>query len=293
MFGLINVNKPAGITSRRVVDQIQRLVRPAKAGHAGTLDPLATGVLVVCVGQATRLIEYVQQMKKEYRGTFLLGCSSPSEDTESEVTHLDDPLIPTLQQIQQAIGQWTGLILQRPPAFSALKVGGRRAYQLARQGQLDPLPPRELTIYQLRVVDYQYPKLVLDITCSSGTYIRSLGRDLAETLGTQAVMSALARTAIGGFRLEDACQTELLDQQSLRQNILPSARAIEGLPVFDLTPVDTEELRYGRPIIRAGIESPGRKYAGIYQGQLLAILERYDQETLKPTKVFSDNFDQG
>ena len=182
------------MTSRRAVDLVERLARPAKAGHAGTLDPLATGVLVVCVGAATRLIEYVQRMPKRYRATFLLGRQSPTEDIEGEVTELPDAPIPTLDEIAAAAGRFVGRIAQRPPAFSALKVAGRRAYKLARAGQPPQLAPRPVEIFAAEIKSYQYPELVMEVECGSGTYIRSLGRDLAESLGTAAVMSALVRT---------------------------------------------------------------------------------------------------
>ncbi len=190
LVGFLNINKPRGVTSRWVVDQVKRLVKPAKSGHAGTLDPLATGVLVVGVGQATRLVDYVQQMRKCYRAEFLLGRTSPTEDVEGEITELSNAAVPTRLQIAAAVGQFIGDIMQRPPAFSALKVAGKRAYALARRGQEVELTPRLVTIHRLRVMEYEYPRLVIDTECSSGTYIRSLGRDVAEALGTGAVMSA-------------------------------------------------------------------------------------------------------
>ena len=193
-FGLLCVNKPVGMTSRQAVNVVQRLARPAKVGHAGTLDPLADGVLVVGVGSATRLLEYVQQMRKRYVGTFLLGRSSPTEDTEGQVTECPDAPVPTLDEIGSAAARWTGRIAQRPPAFSALKVAGRRAYDLARRGKLPQLAPRPVDVFQIEIRRYQYPELVLNVECGGGTYIRSLGRDLAESLGTAAVMSALTRT---------------------------------------------------------------------------------------------------
>ena len=202
--GVVVLNKAAGMTSRAAVDVVKRLVQPARTGHAGTLDPLATGVLVVCVGAATRLIDYVQRAAKRYRGTFLLGRSSPSEDVEGPVTLLADAPRPSLDVIQAAAVRLTGEILQRPPAFSALKIGGRRSYDLARAGQMVEHQPRRVTIHGIEVVDYAYPDLVLDIHCGSGTYVRSLGRDLAESLGTSAVMSGLVRTAIGDFTLDTA-----------------------------------------------------------------------------------------
>ena len=193
MFGLLNINKPSGITSRRVVDRVARLVKPLKAGHAGTLDPLASGVLVVCVGQATRLIEYVQRMPKRYRATFLLGRSSPTEDVEGEVSELAGAPEPSRAQIEQAAQGMLGQLAQRPPAFSAIKVAGRRSYDLARAGQAVELEPRTITVYGIDLIAYRYPELELDIRCGSGTYVRTLGRELAERLGSCAVMS-LERT---------------------------------------------------------------------------------------------------
>ncbi len=149
--GLLNINKPGGMTSRDAVDLVQRLARPAKVGHAGTLDPLATGVLVLCVGAATRLIEYVQRMPKRYTGTFLLGRHSPTEDCDGEVTMLVDPPIPTLGQVEAAVKQFVGRLMQRPPAYSALKVAGRRAYDLARRGEDVQLQPRPIEVHSLAV----------------------------------------------------------------------------------------------------------------------------------------------
>ena len=274
-FHLLNLNKPSGVTSRRVVDQIQRLIRPAKTGHAGTLDPLASGVLVVSLGQATRLIEYVQRMRKQYTGTFLLGRSSPTEDIEGNVVELANPPRPDLAQIIAAAGRLTGEIMQRPPAFSALKVGGRRAYDLARRGEDVQLEPRPITIHRLDVVRYDYPELVLDIECSSGTYVRSLGRDLAESLGTAAVMSALVRTAIGEFRLEDACNADDLTRENLAQYLLPGVRAVADLPVVQITGDEQKALAAGLFIELSETRlSPAHAEAAALdaQGQVVALI---------------------
>ena len=176
MFGILNLNKPTGWTSRDVVNRVQRLVRPNKAGHAGTLDPLATGVLIVAVGQATRLIEFAHQLPKYYRATFQLGCSSDSDDVDTEVKPLTQPPIPTHQEVEGALAVFTGVIQQRPPAYSAVHVDGQRSYKLARRGETVELQPRPVTIHSLDVVRYEYPELVLDIHCGSGTYVRALGR---------------------------------------------------------------------------------------------------------------------
>jgi tRNA pseudouridine55 synthase len=250
--GLLNVNKPAGMSSRQAVDLVQRLSRPAKAGHAGTLDPLAQGVLVVCVGWATRLIEYVQRMPKRYLGTFLLGRQSATEDIEGEVIELPDAPVPTQEQIEGAARRFVGRIEQRPPAFSALKIHGRPAYKLARQGKPVELSPRPVEIHRIEIKAYQYPELVLEIDCGSGTYIRSLGRDLAEALGTAAVMSALERTSIGGFQLAEAINPYRLTSENWHGLLQPPLRAVEYLPRVQLSADDTLRLRNGQTIDGAG-----------------------------------------
>lgn len=272
--GLLNLNKPAGMTSRRVVDVVKRLVRPAKVGHAGTLDPLATGVLVVPVGAATRLVEYVQQMPKQYRATFLLGRHSETEDTDGEVIELDRPPIPSLDQIAKATQSLTGPIQQRPPAYSALKVQGRRAYDLARAGKAPRLEPRTVVVHRIEIDAYDYPELKLTIECGSGTYIRSLGRDLAESLGSAAVMSALVRTAIGSFRLEEAIDPGNLSPQNWTEHLRSPLKAVELLPRIELTDEEVTHIRAGRTIPSAEPISPATDYAAVDgTGRLVAVLK--------------------
>ena len=238
MFGLLNLRKPTGLTSRDVVNRVQRLVKPHKVGHAGTLDPLACGVLVVCLGPATRLIEYVQQMPKRYLATFLLGRQSDTEDIEGVVTELVDPPVPSETQIRAALPQFLGTIQQLPPAFSALKVDGKRAYDLARQGDTPDLKPRPIEIHSIELVDYMYPKLTLDIRCGSGTYVRSLGRDIARALGTQAVMSALTRTEIGPFQLSEALNADQISPQSIDHAFLSPRTALGEMPAITVSEQD-------------------------------------------------------
>ncbi len=273
------------MTSRRVVDVVQRLVRPAKVGHAGTLDPLATGVLVVCVGAATRLIEYVQRMPKSYTGTFLLGRRSPTEDVDGDVTELDSPPIPTRAQIDAAAAALVGRIEQRPPAFSALKVAGRRAYDLARRGDEVKLEPRPVVIHGIDVVDYDYPRLTLDVTCGSGTYIRSLGRDLAESLGTAAVMSALVRTAIGRFRVEDGVEAEDLTKNNLPGHLLPPLWAVDALPQVELSAEEVATIRRGQTIPDRTANRTAKEIAAIDSfGHLAAILRPRGAGQLGPLR---------
>jgi tRNA pseudouridine55 synthase len=248
LFGLLNVNKPAGVTSRDVVDRVERLVRPARTGHAGTLDPLATGVLVICVGQATRLIRFVQRMRKQYRATFLLGCLSESDDVEREVVKIPNAIVPSREILDQVLPQFVGDIQQRPPAHSAIKIAGRRAYKLARKGIDFELEPRTVSIYQIDVIRYEYPELELAIECGSGTYIRALGRDLGAALGTAAVMSALERTAIGRFQVEQAIALDRLSLETLQQNLQPAIAAVSDLASIELNDAQIAEIRHGRPI---------------------------------------------
>ncbi|HEX4147550.1 MAG TPA: tRNA pseudouridine(55) synthase TruB [Pirellulales bacterium] len=282
--GLINVSKPGGLTSRAVVDRVQRLVRPAKAGHAGTLDPLATGVLIVCVGAATRLIEYVQRMPKRYTGMFLLGRQSPTEDIEGEITELADARQPTGDELLAATRRLTGTILQRPPQFSALKVAGRRAYDLARRGESVDLAPREVTIHECRLIEYEYPRLVLEIQCSSGTYVRSLGRDLAESVGSSAVMSALERTAIGHFTLDGAWPLERLEPATVQQAMLAPAEAVRELARIQLMPPAALRIARGQTIVASGSAAADEFAAFDEQGRLVSILGRRADGSLGPLR---------
>ncbi len=273
LCGLLNLNKPAGVTSRDVVNAAVRVVRPAKAGHAGTLDPLATGVLVVGVGSATRLVRYVQQMPKQYTGTFLLGRSSPTEDVEGEVTEMPGAPVPSREQLEAAAAALTGEILQRPPAYSAKKVLGQRAYALARLGKAVRLKPQRVTVYRLSITRYDYPELVLDVECSSGTYVRSLGRDLAERLGNAAVMSALERTAIGPFGLAEAVLPEQLTRENVAERLLPPLSAVAHLPQVRIDAGALEAIRQGKAISGPPDLPGGEEFAGIdTQGRLVAIL---------------------
>jgi tRNA pseudouridine55 synthase len=271
-FGLLNVNKPSGVTSRRVVDHVQRLVRPAKAGHAGTLDPLASGVLVVCAGPATRLIDYVQQATKRYTATFLLGRESDTEDIEGAVRMLARPPVPPREQLAAAAERLVGEIRQRPPAFSALKVGGQRAYNLARAGKPVELAARPVTVYGLEIVRYDYPELTLDVRCGAGTYVRSLGRDLAESLGTAAIMSGLVRTEVGPFRVEEACRLEDIRRETLATLLLPARQAVAHLPGVTLNDQEIGRLTRGLPVRRDDAPTSGELAGCDETGGLVAIL---------------------
>lgn len=294
MFGLLNLDKPVGWTSRDVVNRVQNLVRPAKAGHAGTLDPLATGVLVVCIGQATRLISHVQQQPKTYAATLLLGRSSASDDIESEVVEYPLARQPTRTDIEAMLPRFLGSIQQRPPAYSAIKVGGKRAYDRARRGEDVQLEPRPVEIYELAIDDYCYPELQLTMRCGSGTYVRSLGRDLAEALGTSAVMSALTRTAIGEFAVENAIDVENLDSIELAEHLCSPLLAVPHLSQITLSEAQATEIRHGRLICTSEVTTSPPKADEVFaavssDGQLLALLCEKRPGWLGPTCNFSQS----
>jgi tRNA pseudouridine55 synthase len=286
MFGLLNLDKSAGLTSRDVVNRVQRLVKPHKVGHAGTLDPLATGVLVVAVGPATRLVEYVQRMEKTYRGTFLVGRTSDTEDVAGNVVELAGAPAPNEEQIREALPQFIGTTWQRPPAFSALKVAGQRAYELARRGDAVELAPRPVEIHAIEILRYAYPELELRIRCGSGTYIRSLGRDLARALGTDAVMSALRREAIGPFQASEAMPIDELSFEAIQHKLLPAALAVSDLPRIAANDAESARLALGQSIgNRFGVSAP--EIAALDSTDTLAaILVPADGQSLRPTKCF-------
>jgi tRNA pseudouridine55 synthase len=286
MFGLINIDKPRGITSRDVVNRVQRLVKPIKVGHAGTLDPLATGVLIVALGPATRLVEYVQRLPKTYLATFQLGKMSDTEDIEGEVVALTDPPIPAEEELRAVLPKFTGVITQQPPAYSALKVGGQRAYALARRGEAVELAPRPVEIHEINLVRYQYPELELLIRCGSGTYVRSLGRDIARALGTDAVMSALVRQAIGPFRMEEAVAYAELAPSMIEGRLLPPTLALGEMPHIVVTRQEASHLWQGQALSRRGsMIAAGELAAVSSDGELVAILVP-DGTNWRPDKAF-------
>lgn len=294
-FGLLNLNKPHGVTSRDAVNQVQRVLKSlakasgekaAKVGHAGTLDPIATGVLVLCVGPATKLIEHVQRQPKRYRGKFLLGRRSPSDDVELEVEELTGPPQPTREQIEAELPRFVGEIQQVPPAYSAIKVAGQKAYDLARAGEPPELPPRPVTIYDLSIVAYEYPELVLNVRCGSGTYIRSLGRDLAASLGTAAVMSALQRTEIGPFTVDRSIDPAEVTETALESLLLPAGMAVAELPSIRITGALAEELRNGRFIERGKGPAAEEIAAFDTDGELVALVKPRGKDRYQPVRNF-------
>lgn len=212
--GVLNLDKPAGISSARAVDRVKRLLpRGMKIGHAGTLDPFATGVLLLLIGRATKACERLMDAPKQYECTVRFGATTPTDDPESEPTPWSradgGPVVPPSREaIEQMVPRFVGEILQRPPAFSAMKVEGRRAYDLARKGAQVTLPERPVKVYVIELLNYAWPELRLRIDCGRGTYIRAIARDLGEALDVGGYLMQLRRTAVGGFRVEGAARLE-------------------------------------------------------------------------------------
>jgi tRNA pseudouridine55 synthase len=282
--GFLNLNKPAGRTSREIVNLVTKVLRTSRVGHAGTLDPMATGVLVVAVGLATRLIASVQDQVKEYRAEFLLGKRSDTDDVTGTVVDVAAAAV-SRQQIEALLPRFRGRIEQVPPAYSAVHVDGERAYAKARRAEAFEIPARTVEVFALELVAFDWPRLELRIECGSGTYIRSIGRDLGELLGCGAVMSALVRTRVGEFPIESAVDPSSLTRATARAALLPLKTAAFHLEQRACTAAETAEIRHGRPLVADGL-SPDQEVALIAEGELIA-LARFDaaRQQLRPYLV--------
>lgn len=212
------IDKPFQWTSFDVVNKLRYVLKIKKIGHAGTLDPLATGLLIICTGKMTKRIEEFMGLEKEYTGTFVLGKSTPSHDLETEVSEVRDISQLTPEELHQAAEALTGNILQLPPLHSAIRIGGKRAYQFARKGKDVELARREVEIKTFDITDIRLPEADFRIVCSKGTYIRSIARDFGAALGVGAYLTGLRRTRIGDFRLEDALRIDQVKPEGSRQS---------------------------------------------------------------------------
>jgi tRNA pseudouridine55 synthase len=280
--GFLNVNKPAGITSRDVVDRVCRIVGSKRVGHAGTLDPLATGVLVVAVGKATRLVEYVQAQRKTYRAGFLLGRTSDTDDVEGTIVVAEGVSPPSRAQIEEALTKFVGRLMQTPPKFSAVKLQGKRAYDLARSGAAVEITARPVEVFRVDIVDYAFPSLGLEIECGSGTYIRSIARDLGGALGVGGLMETLERTAVGVFRVEDAVTLETLEV-NWKARVRPLIDGCAKLPQRELNAEQRRDFDAGRVThLNDPDAQPGETAAtcgGVFVG-----IGRVDGGVLRPVK---------
>ncbi len=288
--GVLNLAKPGGVTSRDVVDLISRPLRKVKVGHAGTLDPLASGVLVVCVGPSTRLIEYVQAMPKSYRTVVRLGARSDTLDADGRVEEAENPPVPTEADVRAALAAQVGVIAQVPPQFSALKVGGRRAYDLARAGQEVALAARSVRIDRIELIAYEWPRLEFTVDCGGGTYIRSIARDVGEGLGCGGLVEVLARTAIGPFRLADALDPTGLPIDAILAHLRPDADALGAMPRLILTADQVGAVAMGKALPAAevpGSAGLGGEVALIGPDGVLVAIAAVAHGMIRPGKVMA------
>ena len=244
--GIIPINKPKGWTSFDVVNKIKHIVKPLKVGHLGTLDPMATGVLLVTVGKATKLFDIMQEKQKTYVAEFKFGYVTDSLDATGEVVNTSNN-IPTKQQIEDVLFNFVGKISQVPPKYSAKSVNGVRAYDLARNNQEFELKPKMIDIYNIELLSYDNNCLKLEICCGSGTYIRAIGRDIAEKLNSLATMTSLVRTKISNFSVEDCFEIENINKDNIFENLMPIQNFL-SLPKLSLTDEETFKLVNGQII---------------------------------------------
>jgi len=284
---VLPVDKPVGPTSHDVVDAVRRALGERRVGHTGTLDPFASGLLLVCVGTATRIAEYLTGYPKEYEATARLGIATDSEDRDGEIVSVSEGWRDlTGAAVEAAMTPFRGAILQVPPRFSAKKVGGVSAHRLARAGQAVALEPRSVTVYELTLEEFAPPDVRLRVRCSSGTYVRSLARDLGEALGVGAHLTRLRRTAVGPFRVESALSLEDLgDAHRVAASWIPPMEALAGMPKLEVGPEGERDLSHGRAIGAEGM-APGGPVVAVRDRELLAIGEVRESRFL-PRKVLA------
>jgi tRNA pseudouridine55 synthase len=298
--GWLIIDKPSGMTSNDVLTKIKRKFGKFKLGHTGTLDPLATGVLPIAVGQASKLMNYIPDTSKAYTFTVKWGEATDSDDSDGTIT-ATSKVLPTQKQIKAALPSFIGTIMQTPPAFSAVKVSGKRAYKLARQGETPDLTPKEITIKSLKVVSFDARNLTtFKVECSTGTYVRAIARDMAQMLGTYGHIVALRRTKSGKFTEKDTIplanflEIEQIDDALL--HFLPLTTVLDDIPALAINEVEARAIERGAPIPalplieRLGIKvSPESHFQLYYEGKFYA-MAIIGGAKIKPVKVFVGKF---
>jgi tRNA pseudouridine55 synthase len=294
--GILNINKPDGRTSYGVVARVKRLTGERRAGHAGTLDPDATGVLPVCLGKGTRAVEYLARAAKTYRAVVELGTATDTYDASGQVTQHGDPSGIDRGQLESALAKFQGTIRQTPPMYSAIKHRGQPLYKLARAGVTVERQSRPVTIHRLEIIDWQRPAVTLEIECSKGTYIRSLAHDLGQKLGCGAHLKSLVRTRYGPFGIDEAITLPKLEEAAREgdwsQFVHPVDYVLQGYRAVAIDEAAEKAMRQGNTLTPESISIPGlstdtRCRAYTADGRFLGIL-RYlpDQGVWQPEKVF-------
>ncbi|WP_374579600.1 tRNA pseudouridine(55) synthase TruB [Phenylobacterium sp.] len=299
--GWINLDKPYDFGSTQAVGRTRRIFNAQKAGHAGTLDPLATGVLPIALGEATKTVSFLMDADKAYRFTIEWGRSTASFDREGATTATSD-VRPTRDQVEAVLPDFVGDVLQVPPAFSAIKVDGERAYDLARAGETVELKAREVSIYAARVIAApDADHIEIEVECGKGTYVRAIVRDIAEKLGACAHVSALRRTRVGPFGEDSAITLELLEDLGHKarcsEALLPVETALDDIPELAVTAEDAFKLKQGRPIVLVPRQvealkarlTPGTRTVSAMEGGSLVALCEMRAGKLEPSRVFHLN----
>jgi tRNA pseudouridine55 synthase len=291
--GVLPILKPKGCTSHDVVNQIRRLTKIKKVGHTGTLDPEVEGVLPICLGQATRIAEYIQDMPKSYRGSLRLGIATDTEDHTGQV--IEQKTVPPIspERIEQVFHQFHGQIEQVPPMYSAVKVGGKRLYELARSGKTVERKSRTVTIYSLsliRVEKGEFPVIHFDVTCSKGTYVRTLCVQIGQALGLPAHMNSLVRTKSGPFHLEDCYTLDELKTVDWEEVLIPIDEVLGLYPVCFVSDEMQSRVWEGWTLETDEISTQGSLYRVYSESGRFLALYRQQPSThlLKPEKVFRD-----
>jgi len=288
------VDKTVGMTSHDVVQAVRTGTGLRRAGHTGTLDPRASGVLVILVGPAVRLSEFVSASDKRYQAIIRLGSTTDTFDADGKFTNSDEPVNVTEEQFEKVLNTFIGEIEQTPPPYSAVKVQGRKAYEMAREGEEVELAPRKITVHHLEVLEWAPPEVVIDVHCSSGTYVRSLANDLGTQLGCGAYLVGLRRTKSGRFSLRDATPLRKLQEAfhagNWYQYLIPAAEALAEWPAIELSPDEVEDVRHGHRVKAAADATPGMVRGVSTQGELVALMDFVTGETgepeWQPKKVF-------
>jgi tRNA pseudouridine55 synthase len=289
--GFLVLDKPTGITSAAAVAQVKRLLKCKKIGHGGTLDPLASGILPLAIGEATKTFDYVAASRKEYRFTIAFGQERDTDDAEGNITGETDKL-PIREELEQALPEFTGTIMQIPPVYSALKIDGERAYKRARAGEQLQMAARPVEVYDLEIISFQevpagLQSATLHVACGKGTYVRSLARDIARKCNSLGYISMLRRIRVGKFHEKGAISLDKLAQPmhnaALFEAWVPIELALDDIPAISVETALAEKLRHGQSF---SCNKPNGKYIALHLGRIVAIVEVLTGQ-LKPLRVFN------
>ncbi len=290
--GVLVIDKPVGMTSHDVVQAVRRGTGIRRAGHTGTLDPRASGVLVVLLGPAVRLSEYVSTSEKRYQAVIKFGMTTSTYDTEGTITSQSDDFNFEFEDLEKALEKFVGEVEQTPPIYSALKIDGRRAYDMARKGEEFEMEPRDISVHSLELLEWEPPEAVVDIHCSSGTYIRSLANDIGQEMGSGATLINLRRTKNGRFTLRDAVSLRKLEEAfadgDWYRYLIPAADALADWYTVELEFDQVDAVRHGHRVPAIEPREPGSLARAVSQeGELVAVVEYIEEDQeWQPRKVF-------